>query len=128
NAEAERLMALEGWWRVEPGSDGQAARALLYRLGSQSFTDQVLLAWSRSAAGAADPAWHKLADLPVRWPVPVFPLKAADFIQRGIGPGPALGAALRAAEKAWIAADFPGERGALEMIADKTAREVATDG
>lgn len=128
NAEAERLMVLEGWWRVEPGSDGQAARALLYRLGSQSFTDQVLLAWSRSAAGAADPAWHKLADLPVRWTVPVFPLKAADFIQRGIGPGPALGAALRAAEKAWIAADFPGERGALEMIADKTAREVATDG
>ncbi|MFZ0609521.1 MAG: CCA tRNA nucleotidyltransferase, partial [Xanthobacteraceae bacterium] len=78
--------------------------------------------------GAADPAWYKLADLPVRWTVPVFPLKAADFIQRGIGPGPALGAALRAAEKAWIAADFPAEAATLEAVADQAVRETTTAG
>ena len=128
NAEAERLVALEHWWRVKPQSDEPTARALLYRLGSQSFADQVLVAWSRSVAGAAEPSWHALANLPARWTFPVFPLKAADFIQRGIGAGPALGAALRAAEKAWIAADFPVQRGVLETIADKTAREVATNG
>ena len=62
-------------------------------------------------------AWHALATLPARWSAPVFPLKAADFIKRGVEKGPALGAALAAAEKAWIAAGFPGEQKALDAIA-----------
>ena len=32
--------------------------------------------------------------------------------------GPARGAAMRAAEEAWIAAGFPGEQAALAAIAD----------
>jgi poly(A) polymerase len=48
----------------------------------------------------------------------VFPLKAADFIKRGIEKGPALGNALRAAEDAWIKDGFPDDQGALESIAD----------
>ena len=112
NAEHDRLayMASE-WWRLAPGSD-HAARTLLYRLGPDHFVDRVLLAWSRSPAGAADRAWHELAGLPAHWTAPAFPLKAADFVQRGVGKGPALGAALRAAEAAWIAADFPGDAAA----------------
>jgi poly(A) polymerase len=128
NAEAGRLMALESWWRVSPAAGDQAAHALLYHFGPQSFADRVLLAWSRSPAGAADGAWRQLAHLPQRWTAPVFPLKAADFIRRGIGPGPALGAALRAAEQAWIAADFPADRAALYAIADEAAREAAASG
>ena len=58
NAEAERLVALEHWWRVSPEAGEQAAHALLYHLGPQSFADRVLVAWSRSAAGASDRAWH----------------------------------------------------------------------
>jgi poly(A) polymerase len=128
NAEAERLAALDFWWRVSPASGNQAAHALLYQLGPQSFLDRVLLAWSRSDAGAADKAWRELASLPQHWTAPVFPLKAADFIRRGIAPGPALGAALRAAELAWIAADFPDDRDAIEAIADNAARNgAATD-
>jgi poly(A) polymerase len=123
NAEMDRLLALEMWWRVTPLAGEQAARALLHRLGAQAFTDQVLVAWARSPAGVSDAAWRELASLPQRWTAPVFPLKAADFIRRGIAQGPALGAALRAAETAWIAADFPAERAALEAIAD---RAVAT--
>jgi poly(A) polymerase len=119
NAEMDRLLALEMWWRVAPLAGEQAARALLYRLGAQAFTDQVLVAWARSPAGVADAAWRELASLPQRWTAPVFPLKAADFIRRGIAQGPTLGAALRAAETAWIAADFPAERAALEAIADR---------
>ena len=117
-----------GSWRSKAGGgsrrrpDEQAARALLYRLGPQSFADRVLVAWARSAAGAADAAWHELATLPQRWPAPVFPLKAADFIRRGIAAGPALGAAMRAAEAAWIAADFPAERAAIDAIADEAAQ------
>jgi poly(A) polymerase len=122
NAEAERLAALDFWWRVSPAYRDQAAHALLYDLGPQSFLDRVLMAWSRSQAGAADKAWRDLASLPQRWSRPVFPLKAADFISRGIAPGPALGVALRAAEQAWIAADFPGDRDAIEAIADDAVR------
>jgi poly(A) polymerase len=125
NAEAERLIALERWWLVVPGAGDQAAHALLYHLGSQSYIDRALVAWSRSAAGAADPAWRNLADLPQRWAPPNFPLKAADFTRRGISPGPALGQAMRSAEVAWIAADFPTGHAALEAIADVAVRETA---
>ncbi len=37
NAESERLLALEGWWRIADPSDAKAARALLYRLGAQAL-------------------------------------------------------------------------------------------
>jgi poly(A) polymerase len=128
NAEAERLVALDRWWRISPASGDQAAHALLYHLGPQSFADRVLIAWSRSDAGASNGAWRGLVDLPRRWTVPVFPLKAADFIRRGIAAGPALGAALRAAEEAWIAADFPDDSATLDAIADRAAREAVTSG
>ena len=123
-AEAERLLALEHWWRVAPDSDAQPAHALLYELGPQRFLDRVLVAWTRSDEGAADINWRQLATLPQRWTVPGFPLKAADFVQRGVQAGPRLGNALRAAETAWIAADFPAERSILNEIADEAAREV----
>ena len=56
--------------------------------------------------------------LPTRWTAPVFPLKAADFIARGVPRGPRLGAALAAAEEAWIAEGFPRDPAALAQIAD----------
>jgi poly(A) polymerase len=124
NAESVRLIALEGWWRVAPEAGEQDAHALLYRLGPQSFTDRVLIAWTRSDAGAADGAWRALASLPQRWTAPVFPLKAADFLRRGIAAGPALGAAMRAAREAWIAADFPAAHDAIEAIAERVAQDV----
>ncbi len=123
NAEAERLKALDRWWRVSPANGDLAARALLYHLGPESFTDCVLVAWSRSRAGAADHAWHELATLPQRWTAPVFPLKATNLMSRGLAAGPALGAALRLAERFWIDTDFPEDRAALDAIADRAARE-----
>jgi poly(A) polymerase len=123
NAEHERLAAMaDGWWRVTAETAEQDGRALLYRLGRERFTDRVLLAWSRSPAGIADRLWRELAHLPERWRAPSFPLKAADFLDRGIAKGPALGAALRAAEEAWIALDFPTELASIAAIADSAAR------
>jgi poly(A) polymerase len=124
NAETERLIALDGWWRVTPAAGEKSARALLYQVGPQHFSDRVLVAWSRSGAGVADFAWRGLACLPETWTAPAFALKAGDFIRRGVAAGPALGAALRAAEEAWIAADFPTDHAAVELIADRTARAV----
>ena len=108
----------DGWWRVSPEAGDAPARALLYRLGPPHFLDRVLLAWARAAAEPKDDAWRSLATLPQRWPIPVFPLKAAGFMQRGLEKGPALGAAIRAAEEAWIAAGFPLDDAELKRIAD----------
>ena len=128
NAESERLLALDGWWHVAPQADAKAARALLYRLGPQSFADRIFIAWARSDARAADPAWRDLASLPLRWTAPAFPLKAADFVRRGVAEGPPLGVALRAAEAAWIAADFPTDRDMIDAIADRVvARSAPSD-
>jgi poly(A) polymerase len=119
NAEHERLASMaDAWWRVAAMNGDNAARALLYRLGPDHFRDRVLLAWACSAAAADDAEWRKLAALPDRWTAPVFPLKAADFISRGVEKGPGLGAALRAAEEAWIAAGFPSDAGAIAAIVD----------
>ena len=120
NHERDRLVAMGQDWRiVAPDKGERAARALVYRNGPEAFVDQALLAWARSEASAHDPAWRELVALPQRFTAPVFPLKADDFMKRGVAKGPALGAALRAAEEAWIAADFPVDRAALDQIADK---------
>lgn len=118
NNEHERLASIgDGWRRISPAMGKQAARALLYRIGPERFTDRVLLAWSRSDAGANDRDWQALAGLPQRWTAPAFPIRAADLMARGLEKGPALGAAMRAAEEAWIAADFPQDADAMERIA-----------
>jgi poly(A) polymerase len=123
NMEHERLAAMgDGWWRVSPGEE-KFGRVLLYRLGPERFADRVLLAWARSPAAAHDAQWIAHVGLPERWIVPVFPIKAADFIKRGMAPSPALGAALREAEEAWIAADFPSDAGSIEAIVAAAAAE-----
>jgi poly(A) polymerase len=120
NAESERLASMGEHWRaLAPEPSGTSARALLYRLGPGRFIDRVLIAWSRSGAGITDKDWRALLELPQHWIIPVFPLKAADFMRRGIEKGPALGAALAAAEDAWIAADFPADEKAVSAIADR---------
>ena len=126
NSEHERLASMgEGWGRISPLYGEKAAKALLYRLRPQQFSDRVLLGWARSQATAHDPEWHALATLPQRWTAPVFLLKAADFMKRGVAQGPALGAAIAAAEQAWVAAGFPSDQASLDAIADETIRASA---
>jgi poly(A) polymerase len=124
NVEHERLVSMSDDWRRVTPSDEKGARALLYSLGPGRFIDRVLLAWARSPATAHDSAWLALATLPERWAIPVFPLKAADFIKRGVPQGPVLGAALREAELAWIAADFPAGPEAMDAIAAAAVADV----
>jgi poly(A) polymerase len=124
NAEYERLASMaDHWWQISRRWDQRQGRELLYRLGRERFTDRVLLAWTRSSEGADDPSWRALATLPARWSAPAFPLKAADFMARGVPKGPRLGAVLAAAEAAWIAAGFPYETAALAAIADAAVAE-----
>ena len=120
NAEFDRLRSMaDGWRRVSAGLSAPDARALLYRLGPTAFSDRLLLAWSRSQDAADDSRWRTFLELPARWQVPSCPIGAADLMERGIPKGPALGAALREAEAAWIAADFPSDAAVIAAIADR---------
>jgi poly(A) polymerase len=125
NAEHDRLVCMAQHWRhVGPEEGEQSARSLLYRLGHEAYVDVVLLAWTRSMAGVEDLSWHALATLPARWKPPTFPLKSADFINRGVTKGPKLGSVLAAAEKAWVGTGFPLDPVALNAIADAAVRDV----
>jgi poly(A) polymerase len=127
NAEAKALDSMgHRWWRFAT-KDEANARRLLYRLGPDRYHDRVLLGWARVGGDAGSARWRELADLPKRWTPPKFPLKAADFIARGLAEGPALGHVLTLAEDAWLAADFPLEEAALAAIADQAAARVSRD-
>ena len=123
NSEYDRLASVaDRWWRVSPALGEAGAQALLYRLGPERYVDRVLIAWTRAPQGAADPDWRALVTLPTRWTAPGFPLKSADLVARGVTRGPALGAAIRAAKEAWIAAGFPQDEAALDRLANDAAR------
>ena len=112
----------ERWWRIVAAARraGGARAALSARTGALCRSRAARL--GALAGSAHDAAWRALATLPQRWTAPVFPLKAADFIARGVEKGPALGAALRAAEEAWIERGFSSDQSALRAIADAALR------
>jgi poly(A) polymerase len=127
NAEAKALDSMgQYWWRFS-GLDEAAARRLLYRLGEEAYRDALMLAWARAGVDHDSQYWGGLATLPQRWQAPKFPLKAADFVARGIAEGPALGHVLALAEEAWLAADLPLEKAALSAIAEQTVTRFARD-
>jgi poly(A) polymerase len=127
NAETKALDSMgHRWWRLA-GMDEATARRRLYRLGEDRYRDRLLLAWARSAGDVDAAAWREFATLPERWSAPKFPLKAADFIARGIAQGPRLGQVLALAEDAWLAANFPLDGPALKAIADQTVTRLARD-
>jgi poly(A) polymerase len=123
NSEYDRLASIaDRWWRVSPVLAEAGARVLLYRLGPVRYVDRVLIAWTRAPQGVADSAWLALATLPTRWSAPRFLLKSADLVARGVPKGPALGAAMRDAKEAWIAAGFPQDEVVLDRLANDAAR------
>jgi len=127
NAETKTLDSMgHRWWRLA-GMDEATARWRLYRLGAERFRDRLLLAWARSGSDTGSASWRQLATLPQRWTAPKFPLRAADFLARGIAEGPALGHVLALAEDAWLAADFPLDHAALAAIADHTVARFTRD-
>ena len=127
NAESKSLDSMgHRWWRLA-GMDEDTARRRLYRLGEDRYRDRLMLAWARSRDDVNSSDWRQLATLPERWRAPAFPLKAADFMARGIGEGPALGQVLALAEDAWLAANFPLDEAALKTIAEQSVSRLTRD-
>jgi poly(A) polymerase len=127
NAETKALDSMgHRWWRLE-GMDEARARRRLYRLGEGAYRDRLLLAWARAGRDSEPARWIELARLPLRFTPPKFPLRAADFISRGVAEGPALGHVLTLAEDAWLAADFPLEPAQLSSLADQAVARLSRD-
>src|SRR5216684_1297856 len=127
NAETKALDSMgHRWWRLA-GMDEATARRRLYRLGADRYRDRLMLAWARAGENSRHTPWRELARLPESWSAPKFPLKAADFLARGIAEGPALGQVLALAEDAWLAANFPLDETALDAIADQTVTRFTRD-
>lgn len=89
------------------GPEAGDARALAYRLGTETAVDRLLLA-GRPADAAAT------AD----WPVPRLPIGGGALIAMGIAEGPEVARTLRAIENEWIEAGFP-EGEAFNRIVDR---------
>jgi poly(A) polymerase len=127
NAEAKRLDSMgHRWWRLA-GMDEARARRRLYRLGEEAYRDRLMLAWARAGRDADPKPWRELALLPERWSAPRFPLKAADFMARGVAEGPLLGQMLALAEDAWLAAGFPLDDASIAAIADQAVARFNRD-
>jgi len=127
NAEIRALDSMgHRWWRLA-GMDEATARRRLYRLGAERYRDRLMLAWARAGSDGDIAQWRQFATLPERWSAPKFPLRASDFVARGIAEGPALGQVLALAEDAWLAAEFPLDQAALAAIADQAVTRITRD-
>ncbi len=99
-ARLERLVRPQS--RIEAGGDAALRSHAFYWLGD-TVKDRALI----DAALFADPA--QAADVfaaAEKWTRPVFPIDGEDLREAGVAPGPAMGAALRAAERAWVDSNF----------------------
>ncbi|MFZ5609738.1 MAG: CCA tRNA nucleotidyltransferase [Pseudomonadota bacterium] len=116
NREIKRgALMVEAMPAVHPKLAPREARAALYRLGGEAFTDRLLL-----ACGVKDDPAPLLA-LARDWQKPVLPVTGGDLARGGLGQGPEVGRKLKALEEAWIASDFTLGRDELLKLAHKRA-------
>jgi poly(A) polymerase len=119
NADTERLCAP---FRIRSIRESQRAiDPAFYEYGSTTVIDHALLQLARGSwSGTSRRLWMEAAARRSEsWKRPVFPVKAADLIERGIAAGPALGEALRRAERLWLDQDMPRDAAAAARIADQ---------
>lgn len=118
-AEARRLALLTAP-AVRPdvrGGDGEN-RLALYRLGDEAYRDLALI--GAAGEGFEDgAALEGILSLPVRAPVPAFPLAGRDIRDSGIEEGPRIGVLLDEIEAWWIDGGFVADRAAcLDRLRD----------
>ena len=85
-------------------------RALAYWAGTETAIDRLLLAGDPTAAAA-------IAD----WPRPRLPISGGRLIKLGLTEGPAVATALKAIERAWVAAGFPGGEAWDALVASEVS-------
>ncbi len=119
---ADAARALAAWHGREAPPSERELRAALYRRGREAARDGLVLALAESRAAPDDAHWRAALAFAQDAPQPRLPVSGADFMARGLKPGPAMGAALKRFEEAWIAADFPADASEIARLADAAAR------
>lgn len=103
NANSRRLAAMaSGDKPVDAGLEAKALRAMVYRIGAETFADRAILDNTPEDAAVV----LGLIEAAQAFTPPSFPVTGHDLEAAGIAPGPAMGDALRSLEGAWIASDF----------------------
>lgn len=97
NAQRKRLACA-----VDPSGIGDA-RALAYRIGTESAIDRLLL-WSDTDIASI-----------IDWAPPRLPISGGWLVEQGISQGPAVARLLRQIEDQWIAEAFPDAARAREI-------------
>jgi poly(A) polymerase len=121
NTDRDRLTAMAAPGpKPSPESSSHEQRVLLYRTGSPSWADRVLIAWAETLGDRRDDDadhWRELLALPQRWRVPVLPVKGRDLRALGLKPGPRIGELLAVLETWWIDQDFlPDRKACLDWV------------
>lgn len=86
-------------------------RRILYRHGRAAVHDHTLLAWAKEWPDGA--GWAGIAAQAAAFVPPVMPVSGDDVLAAGVAAGPAVGAAMRKLEAAWIDSDFTADRETL---------------
>ena len=112
NNQARRLNELQSATAPSPALRDIERKVVLYRMGAETWSRAVLLAWSSLGFGE-DEEWMHLFKLPDMWQLPVFPLTGSDVLAAGVEPGPQVGKTLRMLEDWWMADGFKADRDEL---------------
>jgi poly(A) polymerase len=93
----------------------------IYRYGGTALTDHALVWTARGQwIGTARRLFiEKAVRRAEGWTPPPFPIKAKDFMARGLEAGPELGEALRRAEQLWLDQGLPRDQARLDWIVDR---------
>ncbi len=112
NNQTRRLNELQSATAPSPALRDIERKVVLYRMGAETWSRAVLLAWSSLGFGD-DEEWMRLFKLPDVWQLPVFPLTGSDVLAAGVEPGPQVGKTLRMLEDWWMADGFKADRDQL---------------
>lgn len=115
-AESERLKGWSATASIDPETDAQTFRQMLYRGNAQAIEDRLRLDLASAHAGGRREtcaALQQLLELLENWIAPKFPLSGQDLLGLSLKPGPQMGQLLAALEAEWLSSDFSLGRDAL---------------
>ena len=88
-------------------------RAILYKLGIDSFTRLTRLYWAKDDKISNISQWRALLAMGNSWKAPKFPIEAKDILLLGVPEGPLVGEILNEVENWWIDSDFIEDKASL---------------